>query len=227
MNFGLDQSTINRILSVFSKHAEIEQVLIYGSRAKGNFRKGSDIDLTMIGKNLTEQALSSIKPELDELNTPYLFDISIFDQLHSPDLEEHIARIGQVFYQSVDNKIHKILGAYPSIKLAILFGSLANNSVKFESDLDLAVQSDRALTKNEKMQLIEDLAQYFMRPIDLIDLHKVGEPLLGQIIAKGRRILGSDTYYGHLLARHLYVEADFMPYQRRILKERRDKWIGS
>lgn len=227
MNFGLDQSTINRILSVFSKHAEIEQVLIYGSRAKGNFRKGSDIDLTMIGKNLTEQALSSIKSELDELNTPYLFDISIFDQLHSPDLEEHIARIGQVFYQSVDNKIHEILGAYPSIKLAILFGSLANNSVKFESDLDLAVQSDRALTKYEKLQLIEDLAQYFMRPIDLIDLHEVGEPLLGQIIAKGRRILGSDTYYGHLLARHLYVEADFMPYQRRILKERRDKWIGS
>ncbi len=113
MNFGLDQSTINRILSVFSKHAEIEQVLIYGSRAKGNFRKGSDIDLTMIGKNLSEQAFSSVKSELDELNTPYLFDISIFDQLHSPDLEEHIARIGQVFYQSDDKKIHEILGGIP------------------------------------------------------------------------------------------------------------------
>ena len=66
-----------------------------------------------------------------------------------------------------------------------------------------------------------------MRPIDLIDLKDVGEPLLGQIIAKGRRIRGSDTAYGKLLARHLYAEADFMPYQRRILKERRDKWIGS
>jgi len=58
-------------------------------------------------------------------------------------------------------------------------------------------------------------------------LREVGEPLLGQIIAKGRRIIGSDTAYGELIAQHVYAEADFTPYQRRILKERRDAWIGS
>ena len=126
----------------------------------------------------------------------------------------------------IDEKICHILSSYPSIKLAILFGSLASGKAKFESDLDLAVLSKQPLTQDEKMQLISILAQNFMRPIDLIDLHTVGEPLLGQILANGQRIIGSDTCYGHLITRHLYAEADFMPYQRRILKERREKWIG-
>ena len=127
----------------------------------------------------------------------------------------------------IDQKIRMTLQKHPSIKLAILFGSMANNSEKFNSDLDLAVQGDRLLTVKQKMQLIEGLAESFMRPVDLIDLHEVGEPLLGQIITKGRRIIGSDTAYGELIAQHVYAEADFMPYQRRILKERRDAWIGS
>ena len=53
-----------------------------------------------------------------------------------------------------------------------------------------------------------------MRPVDLIDLHEVGEPLLGQIIAHGKRVLGSDASYGNLISRHLYAESDSMPYRR-------------
>ena len=89
---------------VFSEYTEVEQVIIYGSRAKGNYRNGSDIDLTLKGNNLTEQILSSIYSELDELNTPYLFDVSIFDQLQSQDLVDHIIRVGQFFYQNLGNK---------------------------------------------------------------------------------------------------------------------------
>ena len=98
MKFGLDQKTIDRISLVFSGYTEIEQVIIYGSRAKGNYRNGSDIDLTLVGDNLTEQILSSLCSDLDELNTPYLFDVSIFDHLQSPDLVNHINRVGQDFY---------------------------------------------------------------------------------------------------------------------------------
>ncbi len=100
MSFGLNQTTLEHIQSIFSKHPEIDQVVIYGSRAKGNFRNGSDIDLTLIGKEITEQLLLLIKLELDELNTPYLFDISIFDHLDSSDLKMHIARIGNIFYKN-------------------------------------------------------------------------------------------------------------------------------
>lgn len=99
MEFGLKQETIDKINSVFRKHPEIDKVIIYGSRAKGNFRKGSDIDLTLIGNDLEYDLAGTIDSEIDDLNTPYLFDISIFKLLNSPSLEEHINRVGKVFYK--------------------------------------------------------------------------------------------------------------------------------
>lgn len=103
MRFGLEEKTIDKINSVFEKHPEIEEVIIYGSRAKGNFRNGSDIDLTLKGENIPSNVLSRINSEIDDLLTPYLFDISIFNELHSPDLEDHIIRIGIVFYKKKKN----------------------------------------------------------------------------------------------------------------------------
>ena len=99
MKFGLNQKTINKINSVFELHTQVEEVLIYGSRAKGNFREGSDIDITLIGKNIN---LSKVNENIDDLNTPYLFDISIFDKLDSKDLIEHINRVGKTFYKKVE-----------------------------------------------------------------------------------------------------------------------------
>ena len=98
MKFGLKETVIDKINSVFENYSEIEKVVIYGSRAKGNFRPGSDIDITLIGKNLEYSILSKINISIDDLNTPYLFDISIFEKLNAPDLEEHINRVGQIFY---------------------------------------------------------------------------------------------------------------------------------
>ena len=112
------------------------------------------------------------------------------------------------------------------IRLAILFGSLATGKGRAESDLDLAVDAGRSLTASEKMALISELAQRTGRPIDLVDIHTVGEPLLGQILQHGKRILGSDTHYANLVTRHLIDQADFLPYRDRILAERRKAWIG-
>ena len=99
MNFGLDENTINKINSVFENHSEIEEVFIYGSRAKGNFRNGSDIDITLKGKTIPSKILSRLKQEIDDLNTPYMFDISIFETLDSLELIDHINRIGKIFYK--------------------------------------------------------------------------------------------------------------------------------
>jgi len=99
MKFGLKEETITKIISVFALHPEVEKVVIYGSRAKGNYRNGSDLDLTLTGSALNNDILTKINQEIDDLNTPYLFDISIFRNLNSPDLEAHIKRIGQVFYK--------------------------------------------------------------------------------------------------------------------------------
>jgi len=99
MKFGLDAITLSKITSVFVKNPEIEEVVIYGSRAKGNYREGSDIDITLKGNNITDNIKTNIELDIDNLNTPYLFDISIFNTLNSKSLVEHINRVGQIFYK--------------------------------------------------------------------------------------------------------------------------------
>jgi uncharacterized protein len=122
--------------------------------------------------------------------------------------------------------IRRILTAYGGVRMAILFGSLAKGHATPESDLDLAVSMAGSLTTETKMALIGDLAGALGRPVDLLDLRMVGEPLLGQILQHGVRLLGSDADHAELIKRHLFADADFMPYQRRILAERRRAWIG-
>jgi uncharacterized protein len=124
---------------------------------------------------------------------------------------------------------HAILAALvtqPEVRLAIVFGSLAAGKGGRESDLDLAVDAGRPLTADEKLTLIGLLAEQTGRPVDLVDLHAIGEPLLGQVLRHGKRVLGSATSYADLLRRHLFDQADYLPYHRRILAERRRAWIG-
>jgi len=128
--------------------------------------------------------------------------------------------------QTIDAQLKDTLTSFPEIILVVLFGSVALGRQRADSDLDIAVAAKRALTAHEKIALISALAERTGRPIDLIDLKVVSEPLLGQIVRHGRRILGSDTLYGELISRHLFEQADFMPYRSRLLAERRMAWIG-
>ena len=73
--------------------------MLYGSRAKGNYKNGSDIDLTLYGgDNLTTEILYHIMNDIDNLLLPYTFDLSIFRKMSDPDIIDHIMRIGIVFY---------------------------------------------------------------------------------------------------------------------------------
>ena len=128
--------------------------------------------------------------------------------------------------QTIDVQLKEALAHFPAIALAVLFGSFALGRQRAESDLDIAVAADHPLTANEKICIINALAERIGRPIDLIDLNVASEPLLGQIVRHGRRILGNDTLYGNLISRHLLEQADFMPYRTRLLAERRMAWIG-
>jgi len=131
-----------------------------------------------------------------------------------------------IMTESIEKQIRQVLERHSSIRLALLFGSLAKGTAHHDSDLDLAVGADHPLSVDETIELISDLAVVTGRPVDLIDLSTVGEPLLGQIIAGGRRIVGNDRLFAELVLKHLYNQEDFVPYQRRILKERREAWIG-
>ena len=98
--FGITQNIINELNNIFHKYENIEKVIIYGSRAKGNFREGSDIDLTIIG-GIERKDLMKIKDEIDDSYIPYLFDISIYNQLTSESLKDHINRVGKIFYKRI------------------------------------------------------------------------------------------------------------------------------
>jgi len=96
--FGLRQSTIDQIAAVFARHTAVEKAVLYGSRAKGTHKNGSDIDLTLHGDGLNYAELSSLAGELDDLLLPYSIDLSIFAMLDDPALRGHIERVGKVFY---------------------------------------------------------------------------------------------------------------------------------
>lgn len=97
-HFGLDAATIRKIQGVLAQFPEIEQAIIYGSRAKGDFQPGSDIDLSLIGNTLSEDRLLQLANRLDDLLLPYQFDLNRFHTLQNQALIEHIERSGKTFY---------------------------------------------------------------------------------------------------------------------------------
>ncbi len=101
--FGLEESTIQKICTVLSHYPQVERAILYGSRAKGNYRLGSDIDLTLIGRDdLTLNVLYRIMDELDDLLLPYMIDLSILNAIEDEELVGHIRRAGVKFYERVD-----------------------------------------------------------------------------------------------------------------------------
>jgi predicted nucleotidyltransferase len=98
MKFGLRNSDIIKIRGVFSQFSDINEVILYGSRAMGNYRKGSDIDFTIKG-NLKDRDFYDILHQLDDLMLPYMIDVSRFESIDNENLIDHINRRGQVFYE--------------------------------------------------------------------------------------------------------------------------------
>jgi predicted nucleotidyltransferase len=105
MRFGLKEETIEAIKNCLEKFPTIEGAILYGSRAKGNYKSGSDIDTTLKGESLTLPEVFKLENTIDDLLLPYKFDISIFHQISNPDLLDHINRVGQLIYSK--NKAFK------------------------------------------------------------------------------------------------------------------------
>ena len=98
MKYGLKNQTIEAIWEVFRMHPQIGVAVLYGSRAKGNYRPNSDIDITLKGENLDLTELFKIENELDDLLLPYKIDLSVYQKIENKDLLDHIDRVGVVFY---------------------------------------------------------------------------------------------------------------------------------
>ena len=98
LQFGLPETTLEKLRVVFAQHDAIHSVLIYGSRAKGNYRPGSDIDLTVKGNEIPFTEFMQIQNQIDDLMLPYTVDLSLYNQLGNTDFICHIDRIGMEIY---------------------------------------------------------------------------------------------------------------------------------
>lgn len=98
-DFGLSDNKINKINSVFQQYPEINEVLIFGSRAKGNFRDNSDIDLAIKSNKISLSVLQQIEIKLEELYIPNYFDLVIYEKIENQELIDHIDRVGKKIYK--------------------------------------------------------------------------------------------------------------------------------
>ena len=93
-SYGIKEKDWVSILSIIKKSEKIEHVILYGSRAKGNFKYNSDIDLVLVGQEISFLELANIENELDDLLLPYKIDLSLYHTIDNPDLIAHIDRVG-------------------------------------------------------------------------------------------------------------------------------------
>lgn len=99
MSYGLKEDVIRKICAVFADYSNVREVVLYGSRAKGNYKPGSDIDIVLKGEELNLDTLNSIRLQLDDLLLPYMMDVSLYSHIDNAALLDHIARVGMTLYQ--------------------------------------------------------------------------------------------------------------------------------
>jgi predicted nucleotidyltransferase len=98
---GLTEKLLRQIVSVLADQPKVEGAVLFGSRAKGNFKEGSDIDLALKGTTLTPNDLMSLSARFEELPTLKRIDLLIYNTIKEPALKDHIDRVGIQLYTSV------------------------------------------------------------------------------------------------------------------------------
>ncbi len=102
--FGLDEKVLQEIISIFKKYIEIESAKIFGSRARGDYRKASDIDIVLFGNRMTNEINTKVFYDIDELYLPYKIDLINFNSIGSKNkIKENILREGVEIYAKQSN----------------------------------------------------------------------------------------------------------------------------
>lgn len=96
---GLSSDQNNVVKAIFANYPEIEEAILYGSRAKGTHRNSSDVDLTLLGGNISHATLLGVLGALDDSSLPFIFDVSIYNKIDNRDLKDHIDRVGLSVYK--------------------------------------------------------------------------------------------------------------------------------
>ena len=99
-NYGLTERDMKTFLQIFKRYPSVKEVKLFGSRAKGNFKPGSDIDLAVMNKEVDENELLHLRSEIDESSLPYRIDLVNYNNLTRTDFIDHINRVGVLFFKS-------------------------------------------------------------------------------------------------------------------------------
>lgn len=97
--FGLSQWTIGDLTSVFRRYPNVSRVLLFGSRAKGDYRAGSDIDLAVVGDGIGDEEMMRMRCDIDDLGLLYGVDLLCYDKVGGTPIASHIDRVGKVLYE--------------------------------------------------------------------------------------------------------------------------------
>ncbi|GAB2588168.1 nucleotidyltransferase domain-containing protein [Spirosoma areae] len=98
MTYGLTNTQLAQIKRVIAQNPRLQQAVLFGSRAKGTAKPGSDVDLALLGESLRFKDLLRLDNELEELSFSFSFDLIIYQQISDPDVREHIDRVGVTLY---------------------------------------------------------------------------------------------------------------------------------
>lgn len=99
MSYGLSQRDLDEIVRALKRFPQIEKAVLFGSRAKGNFKRGSDVDIAIMGSSIDYSCVSELSYILNEESLlPYYFDIVHFESITEKPLIDHILRVGKTLY---------------------------------------------------------------------------------------------------------------------------------
>lgn len=98
--YGITPFSFNLIIQVLTRYIEIEEAILFGSRAKATHIPGSDIDIAIKGKACSEALAWTVHAELNERQPiPYFIDVVYYEGISNPALKVHIDRVGKVIYR--------------------------------------------------------------------------------------------------------------------------------
>jgi uncharacterized protein len=100
MPYGINDTSYSQLLSLFEQNKKVESAILFGSRVKGNFRPGSDVDIVLKGEGLTLKDIIEIQNKLDDFDQPYIFDLILYHYITEPALISHIHRVGVEIFNS-------------------------------------------------------------------------------------------------------------------------------
>lgn len=153
MSSGLSTEVVQKIHAVFARFPEIESATLFGSRAKGTHKPGSDVDLTLKGQGLKLQTLHKVQNCFDGLAIPYEFDLSVYDHIENPDFLDHIKRVGIVFYNANDYGVPLQSEAQLEESLIRRLTGLGYDRVDIHDEAGLLANLKRQLEKHNQVSL--------------------------------------------------------------------------